>query len=121
MIPSTLKIFSKRDVNFLNQLLNVECNAKSCDQLKRKFRLNNSWFFKWLQLKQYQVIVKKTLKNYPDTIDNLIYRNHYLIKKNRLLNLEKLNSKEQYNIIILPMENKIHIKNIFSLCFQTII
>ena len=32
--------------------------------------------------------------------ENLMYLNHHLIKNNRLKSLEKLDSKELYNIII---------------------
>ena len=62
----------------------VEDNTKSWDQLKREFSPNDSSFFKWLQLTQYQLLGKKILKGCSNTSNNPVHLNYHLAKGNHL-------------------------------------
>ena len=74
----------------------------------------------------FNLVVLKTFydsKNIPLVIlgdsegCSLISWNHHLLKESHLLNLEKLNPKELYSIIILAMENKpTYSESLFSNC-----
>ena len=99
----------------------VEDNTKSWDQLKREFSPNDSSFFKWLQLTQYQLLGKKILKGCSNTSNNPVHLNYHLAKGNHLFKCCKLNFKELCNIIILSMDKKPTCQKYFESCFQNII
>ena len=63
--------------------------------------INRNLLYNWLQLthatpKTWKHILKENL----DIRQNLVYLNYHLIKNNRLVSIEKLDSKDLYNIII---------------------
>ena len=96
------KEFSENNINFIYHLFKDDGVLKPWIELKQEFSLNNNLFFKWVQLcdsvpKNWKAILKAS----SESSDNLIYMDHHLIKQNRLLCLQKLDSKELYSIATL--------------------
>ena len=61
-------------------------------------KTKNFSFFKSLMLSL--VRRKKILRNYTDSINNLVIQDHHLIKKHQVFSLNKLNSATYYEILI---------------------
>ena len=75
-------------------------NVKSWSSIKEEFGFNNISNFKWQQLiytlpPSWKKIIKET-----DNADNLLLPNHHLIKKNTLIGIEKLNSRQLYSLLV---------------------
>ena len=76
--------------------------------LKQEYHLNNISYFQWLQLINLNPEkCKLTIKQNSSDAKNLIIHGHHLIKGSRILILEKLTSKELYQILISSRTNKI--------------
>ena len=43
--------FSNKDINFVNDLVNENCNFKSWETLKNEYHLDNKLYFQWMELK----------------------------------------------------------------------
>ena len=64
-------------------------------------------FFQWAQLKHaIPPRWKRIVFDYNDINDNDLFQNHHVIKRARILSLEKLFSKEIYSILISNIVNK---------------
>ena len=77
-------------------------------RLKPEYHLKNNSYFQWLQL--INSIPKKwklTIKQSSSDAKCLIIHGHHLIKGSRILILEKLTSKEPYQILISSRTNKV--------------
>ena len=75
---------------------------------KQEYHLNNKNYFQWLQLinsipENWKIAIKQSSSD----AKNLIIHGHYLIKGSRILILEKLTSKELYQILTLSRTNRI--------------
>ena len=77
-------------------------------------------FYEWFQLyhavpNQWERIIK-TINN---SCTNIVYLSHHLLKKNRIVALEKIHSKEIYSLTISQNMNTPHLhdNNILKLCF----
>ena len=94
------KYFSNNNLNYVTQLFYDTANTKEWVKLKHKFNLNNSLYFNWMQLIHSIPQKWKNIK-INNISENLLFLNHQLIKRNILLSLDKLNSKELYLIQII--------------------
>ena len=92
--------FSDKNVNFINNLLDCLGNFKSWNALKTEFKLADSLYFSWMQLINAIPLNWKTIIKHNCSSANLSLLNHYLIKKNNLISLDKLHSREVYNILV---------------------
>ena len=64
-------------------------------------------FFQWAQLKHaIPPRWKRIVFDYNDINENDLFQNHHVIKRARILSLEKLFSKEIYSILISNIVNK---------------
>ena len=73
-----------------------------------KYHLNNNSYFQWMQLiNSIPEKWKLTIKQSSSDAKNLIIHGHHLIKGSRILILEKLTSKELYQILISSRTNKV--------------
>ena len=64
-------------------------------------------FFQWAQLKHaIPPRWKRIFFDYNDINENDLFQNHHVIKRARILSLEKLFSKEIYSILISNIVNK---------------
>ena len=95
--------FSKRNINFVGQVFKTDGAVKPWKQLPEEYGLANKLKFKWIQL------IHSLPKSWIEQIFidsgnwiNLAIQDHHLIKKHQILCLNKLDSKELYNIQLLP-------------------
>ena len=75
---------------------------------KQEYHLNNKIYFQWLQLissipENWKIAIKQSSSD----AKNLIIHGHHLTKGSRILILEKLTSKELYQILTLSRTNRI--------------
>ena len=92
--------FSDKGLNVIYQLFDNNGNNKSWSRIKEEFGFSNISNFKWQQLiytlpPSWKKIIKET-----DNADNLLLRNHHLIKKNTLIGIDKLNSRQLYSLLV---------------------
>ena len=103
-----LSRLSQNNLNFVSQLFDTNGSIEAWHLLKQEYHLNNNGHFQWLQL--INSIPDKwilTIKQSSSDAKNLITHGHYLIKGSRILILEKLTSKELYQILTLSRTNRI--------------
>ena len=91
--------FSERNINFIGQLFKTDGAVKPLKQLQEEYSLANKVKFKWIQLIiLYQKPWIEQIFIDSENPINLAIQDHYLIKKHQILCLNKLDSKELYNI-----------------------
>ena len=111
--------FSKRNTNFVGQLLKTDGAVKPWKQLQEGYGLASKLKFKWIQL------IHSLLKPWIEQIFidsgnpiNLGIQDHHLTKKHQILCLNKLDSKELYNMQLLPNfpkpTSQAYFENIFA-------
>ena len=94
--------FSEQNINFVGQLFKTDGTVKLWKQLQEEYGLANKQKFKWIQIihslpKQW---IQQIFIDSGNSI-NLTIQDHHLIKKHKILCLNKLDSKELYNIQLL--------------------
>ena len=104
-IDFTTKVFSsfsERNINFVEQLFKTDGAVKPWKQLKEGYGLANKLKFKWIQLiySLPKPWIEQIFMDSENSI-NLAIQDHDLIKKDQILCLNKLDSKELYNIQLL--------------------
>ena len=94
--------FSERNINFVGQLFKTDGTVKPWKQLQEEYGLASKLKFKWIQ------IIHSLSKSWIEQIFidsgnsiNLAIQDHHLIKKHQILCLNKLDSKELYNVQLL--------------------
>ena len=94
--------FSKRNNNFVEQLLKTDGSVKPWEQLQENYGLANKLKFKWIHLIYLlpKPWIKQIIIDSGNSI-NLAIQAHHLIKKHQILSLNKLDSKELYNTQLL--------------------
>ena len=103
-----LSRFSQNNLNFVSQLFNTNGSIKAWHLLKQEYHLNNNSYFQWLQLiNSIPEKWKLSIKQSSSEAKNLIAHGHHLRKGSRILILEKLTSKELYQILISSRTNKV--------------
>ena len=103
-----LSRFPKNNLNFVSQLFGRNGTVKAWHLLKHEYHLNSSSYFQWLQLiNSIPGKWKLSIKQSSSDSKSLIIHDHYLIEGSRTLILEKLTSKELYQILISNRTNKI--------------
>ena len=88
--------------------------------MKISYNLSDKSYFKWRQIvNSIPKTWKKVLKENQSDSSNLVLLDHQLLKNNRTLGIEKMNSKEIYSIIISSKVNiptsRIYFENKFPL------
>ena len=73
---------------------------KSGSSIKEKFGFNSFSNFKWQQLICALPLLWRKIIKEIDIADNLLLPNHYLIKTNTLLGIQKLNSRQLYSLFV---------------------
>ena len=99
---SSFLFFSERNTNFVGQLFKTDGSVKPWKQLHEEYGLANKLKFKWIQL--IHSLPKPWIEQIFIDSENsisLAIQDHYLIKKHQILCLNKLDSKELYNIQLL--------------------
>ena len=99
--------FSQNNLNFFSQLIDTNAKVKTWHLLKQEYHLNNHNYFQWLQsINSITEKWKLTIKQ-SSNAKNLIIHGHHLIKGSRIFILEKLTSKELYQILISSHTTKV--------------
>ena len=115
--PVYISSFSDKNVNLINNLLDCLGNLKSWNVLKTEFKLADSLYFSWMQLINAVPLNWKTVIKHNCSRANLFLLNYHLIKKDNLINLDKLHSRELYNILVYTSPHKptsqVYFKNLF--------
>ena len=90
---------SERNINFVGQKLKTDDAVKPWKQLQEEYGLANKLKFKWIQLIHFlpKPWIEQTFID-PGNLINLAIQDHHLIKKRQTLCLNKLDSRELYNI-----------------------
>ena len=93
-------------------------------EIKITYELSDQSYFKWRQIiNSIPKTWKKLLKENQSDSSNLVLLDHQLLKNNRTLGIEKMNSKEIYSIIIsskaiIPISTTYFEKNFLSIIFN---
>ena len=99
--------FSNHGINFIGNLVDINGRYKSWDTIKYEYNLTDKEKFRWLQL--VLAIPKLWLEALNKDLGlsvNLAIYDHNLIKNCQLYTLDKLVSKELYNISLCSMYEK---------------
>ena len=111
--------FSERNINFVGQLFKTDNTVKPWKQIQEEYGLANKLKFKWIQ------IIHSLPKPWIEQIFigsgnsiNLAIQDHHLTKKHQIVDLNKLDSKELYNIQLLANflkpTSQAYFENIFA-------
>ena len=96
-----LKNLPNKNIIFSCDLFNTKNELKTWDEIKVTYELSDKSYFKWRQIiNSVPKTWKKILKENQSDSSNLVLLDHQLLKNNRALGIEKMNSKEIYSIII---------------------
>ena len=83
---------SNNNLNFPGKLFDFDDSIKFCECLKNQFRIKNNMQFHCWEIKHaIPQLWKDNIKNIAKNLSNLSIQDRYLMKCNRILNLEKLN------------------------------
>ena len=97
--PFCFKDVSEKNINFITQLYKPDGKLKQWENVKQEFNLNDSAFYKWVQIVHAIPNTWKNIISNESLSNNNVYTNHHLIWNNRILCLEKLSAKELYALI----------------------
>ena len=90
-----------KGINFVGQLFQNNQQIKKWDELKTEFNLIENEKFLIVQITHaLPSSGKEILRNYTESINNLVIQDHHLIKKHQILSLNKLNSATLYEVLI---------------------
>ena len=110
---------SRKDINYVGQLFKCDGKPKLWEELKNGFNLQDQLQF------TYNQIMHSIPKSWKDAfivnseiIKNLIFEGHHLIKNHQIYCLNKLNSKEIYNILIESTDSKPSTQIYYKFFFQ---
>ena len=99
--PIYVEEFAKQNIIFLYDLFNTKNELKTWDEIKSTYELSDKSCFKWRQsINSIPKTGNKFLKENQSDSSNLVLLDHQLLKDNRTIGIEKMNSKEIYTIII---------------------
>ena len=90
-----MKLFSIKNINFINQLFNTDGSVKNWNALKTEYALRNKYQFCWLQLIKLSKKCGKCIKQTSENTSLLVAKDHHLLRGSRIITLE--NSLEKLN------------------------
>ena len=110
---------SAKGINFVGQLFQKNELIKKWNELKTEFDLiENEKFIIAQIIHALPILWKEILRNYTESINNLVIQDHHLIKEHQILSLNKLNSVTLYEILIdtnnIKPTSKTYYENLFS-------
>ena len=118
-----IKYFSNKNLNFVGELFETDGKIKPWEKIKTLYNLPNNMEFCWMQIvhalpKSWK---KEILENKGNS-NNLVIYDHHLIKKSQVYSLNRLDSKELYNILITSIYSKptsqLYYENSFETLFE---
>ena len=95
-----------KNINFVSDLVNENCNFKSWETLKKEYHLDNKLYFQWIQLIHAIPLIWKQNKNKKnDSEKNVekkyLIQDHHPIKNTRVIVLDKPTARELYSVLLL--------------------
>ena len=111
--------FSEQNINFVGQLFKTDGTVKPWKQLQEDYGLANKLKFKWIEIiySLPKPWIEQIFMDSGNSI-NFTIQDHHLIKKYQTLCLNKLDSKELYNIQVLAnflkLTSQAYFKKIFA-------
>ena len=101
----------------MNNLLKCLGNFKSWNVLNTEFKLADSLYFSQMQLINAIPLNWKTSLKHNCSSRNLLLLNYHLIKKDNVISLDKLHSRELCNILVYTFPHKqtcqVYFENLF--------
>ena len=98
--PIYVAEFAKQNIIFLYDLFNTKNELKTWDEIKISYEHSDKSYFKWRQIiSSFPKTWKKLLKENQSDSSNLLLLDHQLLKNNRTLGIEKMNSLFYHHII----------------------
>ena len=99
--------FSNKNINFVSDVVNENCNFRSWGTLKNEHHLINKLYFQWIQLiHAIPLIWKQKMKNSEKNVEtNYVVQDHHPIKTARVIVLHKLTARELYSVLLLSSGN----------------
>ena len=103
--PIYFRKFAQKNINFVIDLFEENGDITKWEVFKIKYGCENNMFFQWIQLinsisSQWKEIIKTNINTRG------ILKDHSVIRSFRVLALEKLTSREIYDILITKKTNK---------------
>ena len=99
--------FLTKNINFVSDLVNENCNFKSWKNLKNEYHSDNKLYFQWMQLIQViPLIWKQKINDSEKNVEkSYVAQDHHLIKNTRIVVLDKLTAREIYSMLLLSSGN----------------
>ena len=99
--------FSKKNINFVSDLVNENYNFKSWEFKKKKNHLDYKLYFQWIQLIHgIPLIWKQKINDCEKNVEKkYVVQDHHLIQNTRVIVLEKLTAREIYSVLMLSSGN----------------
>ena len=113
--------FSKKNLNHIGDLFENNGKTRSWEDLRAKLGLYDNKKFYWRQIIQVIPLTwKKMFLECSNNIGDLISKECHLIKKHQIYCLEKLNSRELYNMQLILKVEKPTAQIYFKKSFQNL-
>ena len=78
--------FSNKNINFVSDLVNENCNFKSWETLKDECHVDSKLYFQWMQLiHAIPLIWKQKINDCENAEKNYVVQDHHLIKNTRAI------------------------------------
>jgi len=112
------RYFSSKNINFVGQLFEDNGTLKSWERIKEEHCLSDNKKFFWMQLIDAIPKAWKTaISNDKGNAKNLTIYDHHIIKRNQVVSIIKLDSKELYSVPVYFADSKptaqIYFDNLF--------
>ena len=114
-------LFFSKNLNHIRDLFENNSKMKSWEDLRGKLDLDDNKKFYWKQIiHAIPRAWKEKFLECGDNISDLIINEHHLIKKHQIYCLEKLNSRELYNMQLTLNVEKLTTQAYFEKNFQNL-
>ena len=111
--------FASKNINFVGQVFHENGKTKSWDYIKSEYNLQNKLKYRWIQLTDaLPKLWKEHILNSIGNSLNLCVFDHHLIKNNNSYCLNKLGSRELYQIQISGKYEKPTSQLYYERCFN---
>ena len=109
---------SAKGINFIGQLFQNNQQIKKWNELKTEFDLIENEKFLIVQIiHALPILWKEILRNYTESINNLVIQDHHLVNEHQILSLNKL-SVTLYEILVdtnnIKPTSQTYYENLFS-------
>ena len=119
IIQCTIAFFSQKNLNHIGDLFENNSKMRSWEDLRAKLGLDDNKKFYWRQIiHAIPRTCKEMVLKCDISIGDLIIKEYHLIKKHQIYCLEKLNTRELYNMLLILKVEKPTVQTYFEKIFQ---